>query len=166
MRKQKILVSACLLGNKIRYNGTDKPMHEPIWTRWEQEGRLVAICPEVSGGLPVPRPAAEIIGSGGGSVLEGEATVITKSATDVTQAFLTGAQASLALAKQHDIKIAILTDGSPSCGSTAIHDGGFSGGMHRGEGVSTALLRKHGISVFGHGEIAQAKAFLDKIDQE
>jgi len=150
---EKILISACLLGDKVRYDGKGKLLNHPLLQKWQEEGRLVPVCPEVCGGLSVPRPAAEIVcsdGSGGGeAVLSGEAKVITRSGQDVTAHFLSGAQHALELCKTHDIKVAILTDRSPSCASFAIHDGSFSSAMVKGVGVTTALLRAHKIKVFG-----------------
>ncbi len=145
---QRILVSACLLGEPLRYDGSGLRLADARLQRWWAEGRLLPFCPEVAGGLPVPRPPAEILGGGGEQVLDGLATVRSVAGDDVTDAFLRGARQALALCRAHDIEIAILTESSPSCGSRRIYDGSFSGGKIPGVGVTTALLRQHGIEVF------------------
>ncbi|MBV1907015.1 MAG: DUF523 domain-containing protein [Pseudomonadales bacterium] len=164
----KILVSACLLGDKVRYDGASKGIDHPLWSQWKSQGRLLAICPEVSGGLPVPRPAAEIIGSdvteSGRAVLQGKASILTKRGADVSEQFIQGAEAALALARKNDIRLAIMVEGSPSCGSHLVHDGTFSNALLAGEGVSTALLRQHGIQVFSHKELELAEVYLAELE--
>ncbi len=151
---EKILVSACLLGRPVRYNGSAKPLEHPALERWRQEGRVVAICPELTAGFSVPRPPAEIAaGKDGRAVLAGSARVFEQTGGDVTGLFVAGAQAALALARQHDCRFALLIDGSPSCGSGFIHDGSFSGQKHAGAGVTATLLREHGIEVFSDRDI-------------
>lgn len=151
---EKILVSACLLGRPVRYNGSAKPLAHPSLERWRQEGRVVAICPELTAGFSVPRPPAEIAGGKDGqAVLAGSARVFEATGGDVTDLFVAGARAALALARQHDCRFALLIDGSPSCGSGFIHDGSFSGHRHPGAGVTATLLRDHGIEVFSDREV-------------
>ena len=91
---QKILVSRCLLGHRVRYDGG---AHGPfdLLERWQREGRVVALCPEVAGGLSTPRPPAEIPGGQGGQVLDGERPVLTVDGEDVSAAFLDGARQAL-----------------------------------------------------------------------
>ncbi|EPC01561.1 hypothetical protein L861_16955 [Litchfieldella anticariensis FP35 = DSM 16096] len=150
----KILISACLLGNPVRYNGSSKEIDHPLLAQWQREGRLVPICPEVVGGMPTPRPPAEIEqAASGADVLESEVRILDDQGDDVTASFVTGARLALQLAQRHGCRFALLTDGSPSCGSREIHDGSFSGVRHPGEGVTTALLRRHGIEVFAHTEV-------------
>jgi len=157
-----ILISACLLGHAVRYDGKGKPLHHPAIGRWQGEGRLVTICPEMAGGMPVPRPPAEIEnGASGLDVLEGRARVLEITGADVTDEFIAGANKALAFAKQHGCAYALLIDGSPSCGSIAIYDGTFSGVKHVGHGVTAALLSRAGIKVFSHTDIDR----LDSITQ-
>jgi uncharacterized protein YbbK (DUF523 family) len=160
----KVLVSACLLGEKVRYNGASAPTDSSILAQWLNEGRIVPFCPEVAGGLGVPRPAAEISGASGEAVLDGQASVITASQTDVTQHFLRAAQLALAAARSHNVRLAILKDGSPSCGSGSIYDGTFSGRKRSGHGVTTALLERHGIRVFSELHLAEASHHLKTIE--
>ncbi|MEJ2639050.1 MAG: DUF523 domain-containing protein [Desulfosarcinaceae bacterium] len=157
----KILISACLIGQRVRYDGGHQRRQHPLISAWQGCGRLVPCCPEVLGGLPIPRPPAEINGGDGGHVLRGEATVNTAAGADVTPAFLMGAEASLALARSHAIRVAILCQRSPSCGSRQIYNGRFEGVLIPGVGVTAALLRADGIAVFGPEEIDAAARRLD-----
>jgi len=148
----EILVSACLIGRPVRYNGSAKPVTHSALAAWQAEARLVAICPELAAGLAVPRPPAEIAdGRSGADVLAGTARVIEAGGADVTALYIAGAQAALAVA--NDCRFALLMDGSPSCGSGFIHDGGFANRTHPGVGVTTALLEAHGIAVFAEHDI-------------
>ena len=150
----KILISACLAGHPVRYNGSAKPLVHPLINQWRAEGRLVTACPELMAGFTVPRPAAEIAeGRNGETVLSGQGRVIEENGGDVTAQFVAGAQAALALARANDCRFALLIDGSPSCGSRSIYDGNFVGQKHSGAGVTATLLRKHGIEVFSDTEI-------------
>ena len=149
----RILVSACLMGEAVRYDGRSKPLRHPLLDRWRAEGRLVILCPEMSAGMPVPRPPAEILGGTGAAVLDGRAAVREATGDDITQGFLQAAENALALARRTGCRHALLIDGSPSCGSTRIYDGRFAGTKREGEGVTAALLRRHGIRVFADHEI-------------
>ena len=150
----RILVSACLIGRPVRYDGSAKTLAHPVLERWRVEQRLVVICPELAAGFATPRPAAEIADRGTGrSVLSGRARVIEATGADVTDFYIIGAQAALALARANSCKFALLTDGSPSCGSGFIYDGAFAGRKHASEGVTAALLRENGVEVFSDSEI-------------
>ncbi len=157
----RVLVSACLLGEPVRFDGAGKPCADAVLRDWLMAGWVVGLCPEMAGGLPVPRPAAEIGGpGGGGAVLAGAASVRTQSGVDVTAAFVRGAQAALACVRAHRIRVAVLKEGSPSCGSSHIHAGRFDGQRLAGEGVTAALLRQAGVQVFSETQWAQAEAAL------
>jgi uncharacterized protein YbbK (DUF523 family) len=156
---QKILVSRCLLGHRVRYDGGASGPFDQL-QQWIAEGRVVALCPEVAGGLPTPRAAAEIPGGQGAQVLDGHARVITTEGEDVSAEFLSGAQQALALVQQHAIRIAVLKANSPSCGNLLTYDGTFSGVKVSGEGVTAALLTRHGVQVFSELQLAEAAAAL------
>ncbi len=163
---EAILVSSCLLGNPVRYDGAGKRCDHAILQGWIAQGRVVPFCPEVAGGLPTPRPPAEIRhGAGGAPVLAGQSTVLEAGGADVSAAFIDGARQALALAQRRHVRIAILKEGSPSCGSTVIYDGSFSGQTIRGDGVTAALLRQHGIAVFSETQLPQAAAYLAQLAQ-
>lgn len=136
MKKEALLVSACLLGEKCRYDGGDKYCAgaAALAERYE----LVPVCPEVLGGMPTPRPPSEILGD----------RVISMDGRDVTAQFRTGAERSLEIARKAGAVKALLKSGSPSCGRGLVHDGYFSGKLVPGNGVTTALLEKNGIAVY------------------
>ena len=160
----KILVSMCVVGHPVRYNGSAKTAAHEALERWQREGRLVPVCPELAGGFSVPRPPAEIAhGESGQRVLSGAARIVDVNGTDVTAPFVSGAHTALALARTHDCRFAI-PDGSPSCGSTFIYDGSFENRRHAGAGV-TAALREHGIEVFADTEIDALDARLKQLSQ-
>lgn len=157
----KLLVSACLVGRPVRYDGQAKPLAHPLLARLAGEGRLVPLCPEMAAGLPVPRLPAEIeAGMTGADVLDGRARVLDSAGGDVTAAFLDGARRALDTATAHGCRHALLIDGSPSCGPLAIYDGSFSGRRHAGQGVVAALLARAGIAVHAPAEIAALEAAL------
>lgn len=155
----KVLVSACLLGQPVRYDGRSSG-HPDLLQTWQREGRVVPLCPEVAGGLPTPRPPAEIPGGQGGAVLDGEAQVVTVGGEDVSAQFLAGARLALELVRRHGIRVAVLKSGSPSCGNLLVYDGTFSGTKVSGEGVTSALLRREGVQVFSELELEDAARAL------
>jgi uncharacterized protein YbbK (DUF523 family) len=139
------LVSACFAGIQCRYDAKSVPAEQIM--ALVRAGQAVPICPEQAGGLPTPRPPAEIIGGTGDDVLDGKARVVDIMGNDVTEAFIAGAQEALALAQRIGATEAILKERSPSCGSCHIYDGQFKGQKVPGHGVTAALLRRHGIQV-------------------
>lgn len=158
----KILVSACLLGHKVRYDGKDNLQTHARLQSWIQAGEVITICPEMAGDLPTPRPPAEIqTGRTALEVLNNNAQVLAIDGRDVTEHFRAGAYKTLALAQKHNIHVAILTARSPSCGSSQVYDGTFSRILVAGMGVTSALLRQHGIEVFDETQIDAA---LDKAE--
>lgn len=161
----RILVSACLMGQPVRYDGRAKTFSHPSLDRWRAEGRLIAFCPELAGGFPVPRAPAEIAdGKAGEDVIAGDAQVLERGGRDVTASFRAGAEAALAQARENGCALALLIDGSPSCGSGFIYDGSFSGLGHPGQGVTAALLRQRGIEVYSPSEIDALAARLAEIE--
>ncbi|WP_433737693.1 DUF523 domain-containing protein [Pseudomonas putida] len=159
----KILVSRCLLGHRVRYDGGASGPFDQLQV-WLDEDRVVPLCPEVAGGLPTPRAAAEIPGGQGAEVLEGSASVMTTEGEDVSAQFLSGAYQALELVKKHGIRIAVLKANSPSCGNLLTYDGTFSGVKVRGEGVTAALLKRNGVQVFSELELAEAAQALARLD--
>lgn len=157
---EKVLVSSCLLGNKVRYNASCLSIPDTDLQWLQSNMKLVTLCPEVSAGLPTPRAPAEIIAGQGQDVLNGSARVVEKDGTDVTAPFIRGAQNALALCQQQQIKYAVLAQGSPSCGSAKIYDGTFTGVKVDGSGVTAALLTGNGVRVFSQHTIAQLRDLL------
>ena len=159
-QKQNILISACLLGSPVRYNDTDLLLDHPLIKRWGNEGRLISICPEVAGGLPTPRAPAEIAKGDGAAVLSRQSKVIDNTNKDVSEAFILGANKALKKAKENHCIAAILTERSPSCGSSMIYDGTFSGVKETGMGVTAALLEQSGIRVFNQYQLEELKLYI------
>lgn len=141
----KILISACLLGLSCRYDGQAKPV-DGI-DELQKKHTLIPFCPECMGGLPTPRPPAEIVGD----------RVINKEGADVTEAYRKGAIETLRLCKLLRCDCAILKEKSPSCGHGKIYDGTFSGTLTEGNGITAALLQKEGIPVYGESDILEMK---------
>ena len=158
---QFVLVSSCLLGSPVRYNGAHKRSGSEVLQRWLKDGRVVSVCPEVAGGLSVPRPPAEIAtGAGGAAVLSGLAKVVDPEANDISAEFIAGARHALEQAQAKGIRVAVLKEGSPSCGSGYIYDGTFSATKVRERGVTAALLESAGVRVFSEEQFAEANEFL------
>ena len=144
-KERPILVSACLAGESCRYDGSSCAVS--LVETLVREGRAITFCPEVEGGLATPRPAAEIVGGDGRSVLRGEARVLTVDGDDVTSAFFAGAGLAATRALAAGCRRAILKSNSPSCAVTAIFDGSFSAKIKPGIGVAAAALAEAGIYV-------------------
>ncbi len=149
---EKILVSRCLLGHPVRYDGGGFDPQAQL-LRWQAQGWVVPVCPEVAGGLSTPRPPAEIAGGQGALVLDGVLPVLTDDGADVTEAFVRGAEQALQLVARHGIRYALLKARSPSCGNHENYDGRFNGTRAAGEGVTAAALRRIGVKVFNEDEI-------------
>lgn len=141
----KIIVSACLLGTNCRYDGGNSKNLKVV--NQTKKDDLIPVCPEEAGGLSTPRPAVEIVGGDGNDVLDGKAKVLTSDGEDKTSEFIKGAQYALKLVQSEGATKVILKSRSPSCGCGVIYDGTFSGSLISGDGVTTALLKRHGIEV-------------------
>lgn len=140
-----VIVSACLAGLPCRYDGRAKP--DPLIVDAVREGTAVPACAEQLGGMPTPRPPAEIVGGDGAGVLDGTARVVTIDGHDVTDAFVRGAWEVAAIAERTGARRAVLQAMSPSCGCGRIYDGSHSGSAALGDGVTAAALRSRGIEV-------------------
>ncbi|MFQ5344383.1 MAG: DUF523 domain-containing protein [Mariprofundus sp.] len=161
---EKILISACLLGENVRYDGGNSKVSSNILSQWQQQGRLISTCPEMSGGLSVPRVPAEIERGNADAILQGKSDIRRKDGIDVTEAYLIGAEMTLALCMKHHIRIAILKEGSPSCGVACVNDGSFSSHKIEGQGVTARLLARHGISVFSERQLSDAAVRLTELE--
>ncbi|MBL1224421.1 DUF523 domain-containing protein [Enterococcus sp. BWR-S5] len=138
-------ISSCLGGLCCRYDGQSKTI--PELSVLAEEGEALLVCPEVLGGLPIPRAPAEIIGGDGYDVWQGNAKVMTITGEDVTEAFKRGAVIAYEELKNLDISCIVMKENSPSCGSRAIYDGSFSGNKKSGVGVATAYFCQQGIDI-------------------
>ena len=143
VESSKVLVSACLLGERVRYDGKVKLYNHPIFEKLIMENRVISCCPEVDGGLSIPRIPAEIKNN----------RVINQIGADVTSNFTNGAKKALVLAKLHNIKVAILKSKSPSCSNNFIYDGSFSKTLKKGMGITAKLLEHEGVLVFNEDQL-------------
>ena len=137
---EKLLVSACLLGCRCRYDGGCCRDERVLALRDTYE--LIPVCPEQMGGLPTPRLPSEISGD----------RVFMKDGTEVTDAFRAGAAAALYIAETLGAVKAVLKAKSPSCGKGLVYDGTFTGGKVPGNGVTASLLKENGIAVYTEDE--------------
>lgn len=140
-----ILVSACLSGVKCAWDAKDRLV--PAIKELVHKKLAIPVCPEALGGGAIPRPRREIKFGSGEDVLDGKARVFDEFGKDVTDEFIKGAYKALEIAKENNIKKAILKSKSPSCGVGQIYDGSFRGKLIKGNGVLAALLKRHGIKV-------------------
>ena len=127
---KKCLISSCLLGLCTRYDGQSKPNERCL--KYLNDFIYIPVCPEQLGGLPTPRPAANLSDGDGMDVLTGFASVITRDGRDVTKEFIAGAEGVLKIAQDQNIRLALLKARSPSCGVKKL-------------GVTAALLAANGI---------------------
>ncbi len=127
------------MGENCRYDG--KSSLVPELKKLVDDGKALAVCPEILGGLPIPRPPCEIQTDGDNF------KVVTKDGVDYTPAYLLGARKTLEIARKHGVKIAILKSKSPSCGCGKIYDGSFTKTFIDGDGLTAQLLKENGIEV-------------------
>ena len=146
-----ILISACLAGLNVRYNGTN--CIDDRVQKLVLEKKAITVCPELMGDFSTPREPAEIVGGNGEDVLDGKASVIERSGRDVTELYIKGAYATLQKALEVGATQVVLKENSPSCGSAAIYNGEFNGMKIVGEGVTTALLRRNNIVVLSEEDV-------------
>ncbi|QPI06891.1 DUF523 domain-containing protein [Campylobacter concisus] len=143
--REKVLISACLAGINCKFNGENNLLDSGILDEISKKYHLLFVCPEVFGGLGTPREPAEMKNG----------LVVTKTAKDVSENFINGAEICLKIAKLNGCKKAILKARSPSCGSGQIYDGSFSKKLIFGDGVAAKLLKENGILVFSEDEIGR-----------
>ena len=148
----KIAISSCLLGEPCRYDGRSCPSEAARLLQGLDGVELVPVCPEVLGGLPVPRPPSEI------DAAERVLRVTSAEGTDVTAAFMVGAQAALEAVGEGGCKLAVLKAKSPSCGCGLVYDGTFSGALVPGYGATARLLRTEGVRVVDEEQLAAVLA--------
>jgi uncharacterized protein YbbK (DUF523 family) len=163
-KRAKILVSACLLGEPVRYDAKSNSVNHDLMGQWQREGRFVSICPEVQGGLSTPRAPAEIQSGSGADVLIGQARIKTVEGDDVTPAFLDGAQKAVQRAISQGCKLALMSARSPSRGNNQIYNGQFSGELIEGQGVTASLLEQNGIKVFNQNQLLELNEAIDILD--
>lgn len=149
-----ILVSACLLGHRVKYDGGTNT-HDLIM-QYHERGQFLAVCPECFALLPVPRPPMELCHVTGAALLVGKGKAVDRNGLDTTEYLIAGAQKVLKIAETYEIRTAILKESSPSCGVHVVHTGDFDGRKQSGMGVAAALLTAHGIRVYSEEDLTQA----------
>lgn len=150
------------MGFKVRYNGSDKAKVTDKLSQLQQEKRLVVHCPELAAGLTIPRPPAEIMSGDGNEVMRGRARIIENSGRDVTEHYQLAAWLALRAAQESGCRAALLTDGSPTCGSQNIYDGSFNNIRKSGMGVAASLLARHGIAVFSEEQLPELILWIEE----
>ena len=151
-----LLISSCLLGEKVKYNGGDNHVGLDELKRLANAAVLIPVCPEVAGGLSTPRIPAETWEDG---------SVVNAQGESVTDAFAKGAHVALETAREHGIKAALLKERSPSCGVHEIYDGSFSGRVVPGQGMTSRLLSDAGIRLFNENEISECIEYLQSFNE-
>lgn len=159
----KILISSCLLGEDVRYDGDNSSIAYGASFTFSQkelfmdilcENEIYSFCPEVFGGLSTPREPAEITNSSKPFVVQ------TKNGENVTINFLLGAKGALELCQNEGIKVALMKSKSPSCGNEKIYDGTFSDKLVDGQGLSAKLLQENGIKVFNEKQLKELFKYI------
>ena len=145
---KNVLISACLYGEKCRYDGGDNLVLQ--LDKIKKFCNLFPVCPEVLGGLETPRNPSEIIGE----------NVVSNVGKDVTNEYKKGAEIALETALRNSCKIALMKAKSPSCGSGKIYDGTFSRKLTDGDGITVKLLKEHGIKVFDETQIKELLEYI------
>lgn len=145
--KEIILVSACLLGQRVRYDGNHAQLAESdLLTQLRAKFTVIPICPEMLGGLPTPREPAEIRHK------NKRIEVVSCDGRSLTSAFIAGANKACVMARQHKVTRALLKSKSPSCGRNFIYDGSFTGNLREGDGLTTQYLQQMGVQVYNERE--------------
>ena len=158
-----ILISACLAGFNVRYDGGNA--RNDLAVKLVAMGQAITVCPEIMGGFRTPRLPAEIQGGTGDDVLAGQAVVVNRAGQDVTKGYLAGARMVLKIAQDHGVTVAFLKQKSPACGTKLVYDGHFTGHRIPGMGVTAALLQAHNIKCFGNEDLnlANVEPYVDPI---
>ena len=149
---EKLLISACLLGFDCKYSGGSNRLEAGLLAELGETFRLIPVCPEAAGGLPVPREPSERQGG----------RVISRSGRDVTPEYEKGAGTALKLAQRFGCRAALLKERSPSCGSGMIYDGSFTGRLVQGDGLAAQALKEAGLLVFGENDTELLKEVFQK----
>jgi len=156
----KLFVSACLTGKAVQYDGKLRKIENPILQKWIKEKKVFPFCPEIAGGLDTPRNRAEIVKIKAAKNIEDRFLIKDIEHNDLTDHFIAGAQLSLKFAKEKNIKLALLKDGSPSCGTTYIHDGSFTNVRIKGKGILAYFFDENNILCFNENQIHKLNKLL------
>lgn len=152
----KVLISSCLLGKNVKYSGGNNLSKNLLELLKNYNVELIEVCPEVLGGLPVPREPAEIVAE----------EIINKKGISVSKEFKKGAEATLKIAILNNVDFAILKERSPSCGSSYIYDGSFSGKVIGGQGFTTRKLNEENIIIFSEENLEEIEKYLKELNKQ
>jgi uncharacterized protein YbbK (DUF523 family) len=151
---KKVLISSCLLGKNVKYDGGNNSILENDFIQFlKEQNLLIPVCPEVDGGLTVPRVPVEILVN----------RAINRDGIDKTSEFTKGAELAVEQALNKDIKMAIMKSKSPSCGKDFIYDGSFTKTLIKKDGIAAGMLKKSNIKIFTENEIDDAYAFWKEL---
>jgi uncharacterized protein YbbK (DUF523 family) len=150
MNKEKLLISSCLCGENVKYNGGNNLIIR--LDELQEKFEFIQVCPEVLGGLDTPRVPSEI------QNFE-PLKIENKEGLETTQNFINGAKQTLDIVLTNQIKIALMKSNSPSCGNDKVYDGNFDGTLIDNSGVTTTLLMQYGVKVFNEKEIDELLKF-------
>ena len=159
----KILISSCLLGEDVRYDGNNSSIAfnpnvsfslKELFMDILCDNEIYSFCPEVAGGLGVPRIPAEIVNNDKPFIIKNE------QGADVTINFLLGAKKALDLCLEENIKVALLKANSPSCGNINVYDGTFTNNLVEGQGLTARLLKENNIEVFNEKQLNELEKFI------
>ena len=145
MSMEKLLISACLLGERCRYDGGTNALPEALLAALRESYELLPVCPERDGGMPTPRIPSERRGG----------AVVNRAGEDVTAYFARGAELAVQKAAGCACRLALLKERSPSCGSGLIYDGSFTGTLVDGYGLAAERLTAAGVAVFGESRVKE-----------
>ena len=154
-KKIKVLISACLLGDNVKYSGGNNLTPELVTLLEKYNVKIVKICPECFAGLPITRVPSEIRGD----------KVYGKDGRDITKEFLVGAEKTYQVAKNKEIDFAILKERSPSCGNSYIYDGSFSGKVIQGQGLTVRKLNEENIVIFSEENLEEIEKYLQVLNK-
>ena len=154
-KKIKVLISACLLGDNVKYSGGNNLTPELVTLLEKYNVDIVKVCPECFAGLPIPRLPSEIK----------EGKVYSKDGRDITGEFLDGAEKTYEVVERKQADFAILKERSPSCGSSYIYDGSFSGKVIEGQGFTTRKLNEENIIVFSEENLEEIEKYLQELNK-
>ena len=154
-KKIKVLISACLLEDNVKYSGGNNLTPELVTLLEKYNVKIVKICPECFAGLPIPRVPSEIRGD----------KVYGKDGRDITKEFLVGAEKTYQVAKNKEIDFAILKERSPSCGNSYIYDGSFSGKVIQGQGLTVRKLNEENIVIFSEENLEEIEKYLQVLNK-
>ena len=147
-----IEVSACLLGECCTYKASHHLVKELMILK---DIHYIPVCPEVMGGLMIPRDPCEIIS-------QEPLKIMSIKGEDKTNAYVQGSLKAIKTFRDNNVKVALLKHKSPSCGCDGIYNGSFSHQLIKGQGVFASMCQQCDIKVFHENQIQTFFKYLEK----